>query len=40
MASNQEAKLGTCSTLSIGIGGMVDGGIFALTDLTIQITKA
>jgi len=31
--------LGTFSTLSIGIGGMVGGGIFAVTGLTIQVTK-
>jgi amino acid transporter len=33
------AKLGTLSTLSIGIGGMVGGGIFAVTGLTIEVTK-
>jgi hypothetical protein len=32
-------KLGTFSTLSIGIGGMVGGGIFAVTGLTIEVTK-
>jgi amino acid transporter len=32
-------KLGTISTLSIGIGGMVGGGIFAVTGLTIEVTK-
>lgn len=32
-------SLGTFSTLSIGIGGMVGGGIFAVTGLTIEITK-
>ncbi|WP_116131342.1 APC family permease [Tropicimonas sp. IMCC34043] len=31
--------LGTFSTLSIGIGGMVGGGIFAVTGLTIEMTK-
>ena len=31
-------KLGTGSTLSIGIGGMVGGGIFAVTGLTIDMT--
>jgi hypothetical protein len=31
--------LGTLSTLSIGIGGMVGGGIFAVTGLAIQVTK-
>jgi amino acid transporter len=39
MSSRGEAKLGTFSTLSIGIGGMVGGGIFAVTGLTVQITK-
>ncbi|MCO6045960.1 APC family permease [Aeoliella sp. ICT_H6.2] len=32
-------KLGTLSTLSIGIGGMVGGGIFATTGLAVQLTK-
>ncbi len=32
-------KLGTLSTLSIGIGGMVGGGIFAVTGLTVAVTK-
>ena len=39
MSSSEQAKLGTFSTLSIGIGGMVGGGIFAVTGLTVQITK-
>ena len=39
MSSSGEAKLGTFSTLSIGIGGMVGGGIFAVTGLTVQVTK-
>jgi amino acid transporter len=34
-----EPKLGTFSTLSIGIGGMVGGGIFAVTGLTVEVTK-
>jgi amino acid transporter len=34
-----ETKLGTFSTLSIGIGGMVGGGIFAVTGLTVEVTK-
>jgi hypothetical protein len=34
-----EDKLGTFSTLSIGIGGMVGGGIFAVTGLTVDVTK-
>jgi amino acid transporter len=33
------SRLGTLSTLSIGIGGMVGGGIFAVTGLTVEITK-
>ena len=39
MVSREEPKLGTLSTLSIGIGGMVGGGIFAVTGLTIEVTK-
>jgi amino acid transporter len=39
MSSASESKLGTFSTLSIGIGGMVGGGIFAVTGLTVQVTK-
>jgi amino acid transporter len=31
--------LGTLSVLSIGVGGMVGGGIFAVTGLTIQMTR-
>jgi hypothetical protein len=37
--SKPSAKLGTFSTLSIGIGGMVGGGIFAVTVLTIEVTQ-
>jgi len=37
---SKDAKLGTFSTLSIGIGGMVGGGIFAVTGLTIEVTKS
>ncbi|MEE8139414.1 MAG: APC family permease [Alphaproteobacteria bacterium] len=33
------ARIGVFSALSIGIGGMVGGGIFAVTGLTIQLTK-
>ena len=33
------ARIGVLSALSIGIGGMVGGGIFAVTGLTIQLTK-
>jgi len=39
MSSSGESKLGTLSTLSIGIGGMVGGGIFAVTGLTVEVTK-
>jgi amino acid transporter len=39
MPSRRESKLGTFSTLSIGIGGMVGGGIFAVTGLTVQVTR-
>jgi amino acid transporter len=39
MSSDNKSKLGTFSTLSIGIGGMVGGGIFAVTGLTIDVTK-
>ena len=39
MSSSSEGKPGTFSTLSIGIGGMVGGGIFAVTGLTVDVTK-
>jgi hypothetical protein len=39
MANDPDAKLGTFSTMSVGIGGMVGGGIFAVTGLTIEVTK-
>jgi amino acid transporter len=39
MSSSSKGKLGTFSTLSIGIGGMVGGGIFAVTGLTVDVTK-
>ncbi len=39
MSSIGESKLGTFSTLSIGIGGMVGGGIFAVTGLTVEVTR-
>jgi amino acid transporter len=39
MSSDDKGKLGTFSTLSIGIGGMVGGGIFAVTGLTVDVTK-
>ncbi len=41
MESNSQdgPKLGTLSTLSIGIGGMVGGGIFAVAGLTVTTTK-
>lgn len=35
----QDSKIGTFSALSIGIGGMVGGGIFAVTGLTVELTK-
>lgn len=37
--SDGARKLGVFSTLSIGIGGMVGGGIFATTGLAVQLTK-
>jgi amino acid transporter len=39
MSSDGNSRLGTFSTLSIGIGGMVGGGIFAVTGLTVEVTK-
>ena len=39
MPDQDPPKLGTFSTLSIGIGGMVGGGIFAVTGLTVQMTR-
>lgn len=39
MSVARRYKLGTFSTLSIGIGGMVGGGIFAVTGLTVEVTK-
>lgn len=36
---NPSGKIGVVSALSIGIGGMVGGGIFAVTGLTIQLTQ-
>ena len=39
MSSSDEPGLGTFSTLSIGIGGMVGGGIFAVTGLTVEVTR-
>jgi len=39
MAFTGAPKLGNFSTLSIGIGGMVGGGIFAVTGLTIEVTR-
>lgn len=39
MSANGKSKLGTFSTLSIGIGGMVGGGIFAVTGLTVEVTR-
>jgi amino acid transporter len=37
--ASEDSKLGTFSTLSIGIGGMVGGGIFAVTGLTVEVTR-
>lgn len=34
-----KAQLGTVALLSIGIGGMIGGGIFAVTGLSIQLTR-
>ncbi len=34
-----EGKIGTATALSIGIGGMVGGGIFAVTGLTVELTR-
>jgi hypothetical protein len=34
-----ESRIGTFSALSIGIGGMVGGGIFAVTGLTVELTR-
>ena len=40
MKSTEESQpIGTASAVSIGIGGMVGGGIFAVTGLTIQLTR-
>lgn len=39
MMDGESARLGTLSALSIGIGGMVGGGIFAATGLAVQLTK-
>lgn len=39
MAKKQHPQLGTFSTFSIGLGGMVGGGIFAVTGLTVELTK-
>jgi uncharacterized protein len=39
MSNSEKSKLGTFSTMSIGIGGMVGGGIFAVTGLTVEVTK-
>jgi amino acid transporter len=39
MSSSNAPGLGTFSTLSIGIGGMVGGGIFAVIGLTVEVTR-
>ena len=33
------AKVSTISALYIGIGGMLGGGILAVTGLTVELTK-
>ena len=38
-AAMAESRIGTLSALSIGIGGMVGGGIFAVTGLTVELTR-
>lgn len=38
-AKKGKPGIGTLSALSIGIGGMVGGGIFAVTGLTIEVTR-
>ncbi|MDG2333825.1 MAG: APC family permease [Myxococcota bacterium] len=35
----KDQKIGTFSALSIGVGGMVGGGIFAITGLAIELTR-
>ncbi|MES0881602.1 amino acid permease [Roseibium sp. SCP14] len=39
MPGTDNAKIGMFSALSIGIVGMVGGGIFAVTGLTIELTR-
>lgn len=39
MSEKSSGKIGMLSALSIGIGGMVGGGIFAVTGLSIELTK-
>jgi len=39
LSPESDPKLGTLSTLSIGIGGMVGGGIFAVTGLAVEVTR-
>ncbi|MEM9257571.1 MAG: APC family permease [Pseudomonadota bacterium] len=39
MTSIARRPLGTFSTLSIGLGGMVGGGIFATTGLAVELTR-
>lgn len=36
---SHSSRIGTFSALSIGIGGMVGGGIFAVTGLTVELTR-
>jgi len=35
----KDQKIGTFSALSIGVGGMVGGGIFAITGLAVELTR-
>ncbi len=39
LGTTRKDGLGTMSVLSIGVGGMVGGGIFAVTGLTIEMTR-
>jgi amino acid transporter len=34
-----QERIGVLSALSIGIGGMVGGGIFAVTGITVELTR-
>jgi hypothetical protein len=37
MSPSSKGELGTSSTLSFGIGGMVGGAIFAVPGLTVDV---